>query len=262
MTPFVMEEMIENTFVSMIRMSSDGLDCLTVWPKMIWPKYSPLRNGGQCDAESVMRYSEQELKQTFLKSLIHEKYNVYYSVETPTMDGYYFSGKSPVIKHHANGGQSGNFDLTIYHKKIIGNHIEFKAGNPEPNSINKDLLKLSNEPYCNEVHLQLCNEDSIYRESCKECNDYKGVENYYIHIIDSFNEATKNSLNKKFLDDDVRNEINTCLKYSENQIYVYILVLNNHIQSKTQGYYKIEFVDRDLKQRIEKIDWDKSWHPL
>ncbi len=261
MTPFVMEEMIEQTFVSMIIMSRNSSDCLSDWPKIIWPKYSPLRRGGQSGDETVKRFSEQELKQKFLEVLIREKYNVYYSVETPTMDGYYFSGKSPVIKHHADGGQSGNFDLTIYHKSDIGNHIEFKSDNPETNSISKDLLKLSNEPYCNEVHSQLCNEDSSYSESCKNCNDYKGVENYYIHIVDSFNEKTKISLNDKFLNSEVKNEINKSLEYSKNQIYVYILVLNNLIQSNTQGYYKFKFVDCSSNQRIEKIDWDNSWHP-
>ena len=35
MTPFVMEEMIENTFVSMINISMNSLNCLPDWPKII-----------------------------------------------------------------------------------------------------------------------------------------------------------------------------------------------------------------------------------
>lgn len=259
MTPFVMEEMIQETFTAMMNMSGDDADDQIHWPKFIWPKYSPLRKGGECDGETVKRFSEQELKQKFIEILIRERYNVYYSVETPTLDGYYFSGKSPVVKHHADGGQSGNFDLTIYHNGgNIGNHIEFKSGTPDKNSISKDLLKLSNEPYCNDVHSKLCDVDSGYSESCKEYNDYKGVENYYIHVVDHFDERTKASLTQKLLDNEVKDEINRCLKYSENQIYIYVLILS--IKSDMQGYYKFELVDRNLHQRIKKIDWDNSWH--
>ena len=92
------------------------------------------------------RVSEQELRFIFVEQLNQYlqssegiKWNVYYSVETPTKKEYGFS--NPDKK------ESGNIDLVIHDSNL--NRIaliEFKAKNPRRQSYQKDYEKLTNEP--------------------------------------------------------------------------------------------------------------------
>lgn len=267
-----------------------------VWPKLIWPKYSPLRNSNineSAHEHDLKRFSEQELKQIFIAQLkSSENPNIYYSVETPTLDGYKFSGDYPEILHHADRGQSGNFDLTIYDSnQVIQNHIEFKSGNPERKGITKDLLKLCNEPFCHEVRNQLIDPDEkTYKPGC---------QHYFIHILDRCENQTLQSLGIKFLHktksqninlpeglERLKISINECLEASKNCIYVYMLVLNNMIQKgsigeiqdknadkmqeesedkiqkasvdKRSGYYMFKYADNG--QVVNCIDWGSCWY--
>lgn len=91
------------------------------------------------------RISEQELRFIFVEQLnneIEENWDIYYSVETPTRDTYYFKGENPDRK---DDGQSANFDLVIHDsnlKRIA--LIEFKANNPDEHEYKKDFAKLNN----------------------------------------------------------------------------------------------------------------------
>ena len=63
------------------------------------------------------RVSEQELRFAFVEQLKKEigngeEWDVYYSVETPTMKKYLFKDNFP--KRDENDGQSANFDLVIH----------------------------------------------------------------------------------------------------------------------------------------------------
>ena len=112
--------------------------------QLIFPKY---RN-------KTVRYSEQELKQIFLRN-VEEDGNYFYSVETPTKYAYCFkNSENPIVKEEHEKGdnhKSARFDVSLYNTdyKVNDNashHIEFKYGNPDQkNAICKDFLKLVSE---------------------------------------------------------------------------------------------------------------------
>ena len=103
----------------------------------------------------MTRISEQELRFVFIEQFNkHSPNSWYYSVETPTVWKYRFTG---VEKPHKTkkGGQSAMTDVCIHDetgKRIC--LIEFKFGNPEEFSFTKDLVKLKEEGgLCFFVHL-------------------------------------------------------------------------------------------------------------
>lgn len=112
----------------------------------------PLKRGNET------RISEQELRFIFVEQLnkeIEEKWDIFYSVETPTRDTYLFKGENPDRK---DDGQSANFDLVIHDssfKRIA--LIEFKANNPDIHDYQKDFVKLTNkrEDSCFRYFIQL-----------------------------------------------------------------------------------------------------------
>jgi len=83
---------------------------------------------------NVMRISEQESKICFTYILFKEKIN--FSVETPTLNTYSFTG---------NNDLSARIDITIYNKENREYNVEFKAHNPAQKSISKDFEKLIKE---------------------------------------------------------------------------------------------------------------------
>ena len=83
------------------------------------------------------RYSEQELKQIFLKNVEEDK-TYFYSVETPTEYVYCISNSEKPIgkENHETGDhhRSGNYDVTLYSENKIENLvtcIEFKHSTPK-----------------------------------------------------------------------------------------------------------------------------------
>ena len=128
------EKLIEKSFNDLIKaLTTDGTSS-----QLIFPKY---RN-------KTVRYSEQELKQIFLRNVEEDK-NYFYSIETPTEYGYRFkdSKNLEVNKNHKKGKhQAARFDVSLYTENKIeslANCIEFKHGNSK--SICKDFLKLAKE---------------------------------------------------------------------------------------------------------------------
>lgn len=82
------------------------------------------------------RISEQEAR-IVLSQILDSSYPWYYSVETPTVSTYKFSGKKKL---------RARSDMTLYSQpgaRLID--IEFKEGNPHPSSIEKDICKLLRE---------------------------------------------------------------------------------------------------------------------
>ena len=120
--------------------------------RIIFPKYSVRYRNGET------RISEQELRfifvEQFNKYCEANKWNAYYSVETPTEEKYVFSKEHiKVVPYKADGkektGQSAMIDLSIHNDKFDRIAlIEFKALNPEESAFAKDFCKLSNEPTC------------------------------------------------------------------------------------------------------------------
>lgn len=100
--------------------------------KLLFPRYR----------KNSLRISEQEARFAFVQSLFHR--NLSYSVETPTIKLYSFSGSTPM---------SAQTDLTVYQMMDDGNqvNIEFKAHGISVQAknhfnIRKDLEKLLREP--------------------------------------------------------------------------------------------------------------------
>ena len=92
-----------------------------------------------------VRISEQELRFVFVEQLnkeIDRGWNVYFSVETPTLDKYKFKNVDPTVDPN---GQSASFDLVIHdnaYKRIA--LMEFKANNADQHEHKKDFVKLDN----------------------------------------------------------------------------------------------------------------------
>lgn len=97
--------------------------------------------------DETTRISEQELRFVFVEqlnneikgdSLCGEKWDVYYSVETPTGEKYGFTSRSK---------ESGNIDLVIHDAAKFRRIalIEFKANNRDAKGYQKDFEKLTNE---------------------------------------------------------------------------------------------------------------------
>jgi hypothetical protein len=129
------------------------------------------------------RYSEQECRFLFAKNIEND---VIYSIETPTKYAYRFSkvgtGEKIEPKVVMDGGKSAQIDLSIHDNDgKIKCAIEFKKSGKSrnkkessiPYEIIKDLLKLSFEG----------KEDS---------------KNYFIHVIENFDEETLNIAKKNY----------------------------------------------------------------
>lgn len=126
-----------------------------------------------------IRISEQELRFVFVEQLIKtidEGWNVYYSAETPTKDGYKeFKNKKGGQPRQDKDGRSGVFDLVIFNDKLQRIAlIEFKANNASKHEHKKDFVKLNNP---------------------KEGDE--NVLRYFIEIIKSYDNDTLSSLQGK-----------------------------------------------------------------
>jgi len=128
--------------------------------------------------DGVIRVSEQELRFVFVEQLLKhiekEKWDVYYSVETPTHHGYTGFGEgNPEVDDEK--GQSGNIDLCIHDNQ--GERIcliEFKALNPIKADYQKDFCKLQHED-----------------------EDNKNILRYFIQIVENVDNGTKTNIQKK-----------------------------------------------------------------
>jgi hypothetical protein len=104
--------------------------------RLIFPKK---RNGEVRVSEQELRFVFQEQFYAYINDLEKngQQWDVFYSVETPTLNEYSLSG---------NGKRSANIDLAIYAEGVRIAIIEFKALNPGEYEHMKDTFKLRNEP--------------------------------------------------------------------------------------------------------------------
>ena len=111
------------------------------------------------------RVSEQESRFLFIKKIENES-DFFYSVEAPTKEKYYFTGKE-------KNQRSGNFDVCLYGENKERKHlIEFKAMNPKSASYDKDFEKL--------------------------IKDEDGLTNYFIQVITSSDKGTLPNIEIKY----------------------------------------------------------------
>lgn len=134
--------------------------------------------------KEITRISEQELRFVFVEQLnkeIQTGWDVYYSVETPTVGGYVdFSTESP--KRDDKKGRSGCIDMVIHDstgKRIC--MIEFKANNPKPSDYAKDFCKLNNEGIDYGYFLQIVEN----YESDTKSNIENKIESYKVQLESS-----------------------------------------------------------------------------
>lgn len=132
--------------------------------RIIFPPYSGSKEEQD---RGELRVSEQELRFTFVEKFAEycdkKGLDYLYSVEKPTNKKYFFSdgdtvrtlrakGEEIEIPCMHNNGSSANIDLVIHGSN--GERlclIEFKANNPAPDEIGKDLVKLTNKEEYDEV---------------------------------------------------------------------------------------------------------------
>ncbi|HIJ81290.1 MAG TPA: hypothetical protein HPP76_06250 [Desulfuromonadales bacterium] len=97
--------------------------------KLLIPQY-------KSDKNNAKRISEQEARFLFAHAIENGKNEYLYSIETPTVGDYSFSG---------SGERSASTDMSLYkndYRKDPIVNIEFKSKNPPEAHISKDICKL------------------------------------------------------------------------------------------------------------------------
>jgi len=129
----ICQETDDRLWSAYLRSTGDNSDTLYD-PRLIFPVYSGRKDG-------TIRVSEQEARFVFTESLTTTPY--YFSIETPTRQGYQLTGKRKM---------SAQTDLTLYarNRQPVLN-VEFKAKGFSASArnlstIKKDLQKLLREP--------------------------------------------------------------------------------------------------------------------
>jgi hypothetical protein len=99
------------------------------------------------------RISEQELRQVFIEIFSDQNQDLYYSIETPTINKYSFGLTHDTIKiaDESVKGQSALIDMCVFKKdndkseysRLL--NIEFKHDNVAYKNFSKDILKLMHE---------------------------------------------------------------------------------------------------------------------
>ena len=186
-------------------------ECSNTKTSLIYPK----------KRDSSERISEQEAKILFCHILLEN--NIAFSVETPTIETYSFTG---------NTKRSGNLDLCIYKKEknkyVRSNCIEYKALN-ESKTFRSDIEKLL----------------------CEKGN------NYFVHILDSVNSGTLYTSSAQRNRTPVINKyINTIKSLKDSNeirfdsLTFYICILNPFCII-TNKILKIDIDDIDTKLKLE-----------
>ena len=193
-------------------------ECSNTDPSLIYPKKKEPKTD-----EQAKRISEQEAKILLCHILLQK--NVAFSVETPTIEKYSFTG---------NTKRSGNLDLCIYEKKenkyVRSNCIEYKAHN-KSKTFRSDIEKLL----------------------CEKGN------NYFVHILDSVNSGTlytsSAQTNRTPVINKYINTINSLKDSNEirfDSLTFYICILNpSCIITNTISTTDIENIDTKLKLEYE-----------
>ena len=119
------------------------------------------------------RVSEQELRFAFVQTFqkVASFLGLFYSVETPTMSKYLFTGENTprITDDEENVGESGKFDLVIHdHQLQRVCTIEFKANYPDEKAFKEVLLKLANPKEESELRYLVHIVENDLSDACKE----------------------------------------------------------------------------------------------
>ena len=242
----VVENLIEKSFNDLVSLLINN----RTNENLIFPKYR----------DETVRYSEQELRQFFLKNVETQENNdnkiYFYSVETPTKLVYRFTNtEMPLVKENHEKDdkyESARFDVSLYsknNKDDLLTHVEFKYGNPDKKSgICKDFLKLVSE--------------------VKFTNEKK---NFFVHYLcvkteKGWESRTFPSLFSKYLDS-VADIIKSDLINEEDlsKVTVYLLCIFEEPEAESEpkiaSAYHFSLADlKNYKVRTKYSDLtDKSW---
>ena len=252
----VVENLIEKSFNDLVSLLINN----RTNENLIFPKYR----------DETVRYSEQELRQFFLKNVETQENNdnkiYFYSVETPTKLVYRFTNteipkvKDPNDTDDKDNYKSARFDVSLYKKTYkdndkASNHIEFKYGNPDQkNAICKDFLKLISEVDLTKekknifVHY-LC----VKNEKGWQSQTFPSLFKKYCDSIVDIEKSLKSSTNQdktKSLPEKLSKNL---MNYLQN-ITVYLLCFFE--TSKSSLTYRFSL--NDLKNYIDKKMDDKN----
>ena len=158
--------------------SDENKDCT----RLVFPQYRDKEE----NVKGEIRVSEQEFRFAFVEAFneTQKSTDYTYSIEVPTRDTYLFSEGITSAKHKLNNqlpciteyGESAKIDLVLYKKDEIVALIEFKAGNPEIEDYEKDMVKLTNE-----------------KESGEK------AQRYFLQLLKSFNDRTLKNIKQNKL---------------------------------------------------------------
>lgn len=235
-----------------------GNDITGLSPRLIFPEK---RN------KSEMRISEQESRILFCNMLSH--YNYYYSIETPTREGYQQKGQRKT---------SALSDLSLYtykkskSKDTVDNN---KADNKEPDDSKDNLEKVANielkahQPGPKEIKKDI---EKLIRE--------KQIGNWF-HTLKNINRGTLPVLFKKFEDafnsDDlkgqgIKKDILFCfciIDKSKRYGLMKVLPFDPHLIDKPQTYFKEFFCltsinkDKSISEQINILKKDENgWREI
>lgn len=228
------EKLIIKTFKNARNMmeEKESYESPTKRPKIIYPCYSKkYRNEENSDKKIKTRISEQEIKQLFIQALIEDKKNdFYFSVETPTEFKYVFKNEPKVVAPKEvipnEKPVSARFDLCLYRyqqNEFTREYlIEFKAKNKAKNQEKKDENQEKNNEKAKEIKKDFL---KLFAEGIDQ-------NQYFIHVIDNYDEETERSINDKYTVSmkycetyfKARKKENI---YQQKDINIYLLILNN-----------------------------------
>ncbi|MDY5818425.1 MAG: hypothetical protein SPK26_10395 [Treponema sp.] len=251
------EELIKSSLTGLVSLLTNNES----GEKLIFPKYR----------YKTVRYSEQELRQFFLKH-VEKDSNYFYSIETPAKLVYRFTNTEiPKVKdpddtddNDKDNYKSARFDVSLYSKNDTNellSHIEFKYGNPDQkNAICKDFLKL----IC-EVDLTKENKNYFIHYLCVktekgwESQTFSSLFKKYCKSIVDIEESLKRSTNqdktKRFLEKLSKNLMN----YLQN-ITVYLLCFFEDSKSSSVYRFSLQNLESYINNEKENsVITDKSW---
>lgn len=230
------EELIEEALKETAKLVLDS----EVSARIIMPYY---RTREENEEAAIIRYSEQELKENFLRKVEKESM-FYYSVETPSKKVYSISNsEKPAVKVEKakeDHFESARFDVSLYENakpESLKSHIEFKHDNKDEKEVEKDFLKLAQE---------IIKEGKNYFVHYLVKGSKKWESVSFPSIMKKYNQASNN---KYIVKDTLKN------------VVIYLMIVNNGDEKS----YKIwrfnleEFKENFITSQSYKPEDFKKW---
>ena len=230
------ESLIESSLTDLVSLLTKNGTC----GNLIFPHYR----------DYSVRYSEQELRQLFLKNVeTNDNKTYFYSVETPTKLVYRFTNTEiPKVKDPNNvddndkdNYKSARFDVSLYNKPYknndkASNHIEFKYGNPDQkNAICKDFLKLISEVDLTKEKRNFFVHYHYVKEDKGESASLQKIFKKYCESINNIEKSFKNEKNHEKREALLKN-----LSQNLPKITVYFLYIHDKVKKILTYHFSLD----------------------